>query len=118
MVVKVKSIFSSKPTQPKEPRKKIELQLGKIVKQFDIQVMRLESMVADPEISDSARYIGKQLLQQATRFNEIQLASINQTRLRSLPSSLISVHDFSLWVKHELSNLTEEMYYFSATLQH
>lgn len=116
ILLKVRNIFSSRPDQPREPRKKIELQLGKIVNQFETQISLLGRALEQPDLPESARYVGRQLQQQAIRMQEIQLAKINQVRLRSLPRSLIEVTDFSLWVKHELSNLTEEIYYFLGSI--
>ena len=117
IIVRVKSIFSKKPIQPKEPRKKIQLQIKIIEKEFLNQLKDLETRLEGPGLSDSEKKLGRVLMQNAMRFNELQISNINSNRLQTLPHSLIDLNDFSLYVKHELINLTEEIFHFLSTLE-
>ena len=84
-------------------------------KEFIKQLEALNLVLDVPNLFDSTKKLAKNLLQKAMRFEDLQLEKINQGRLQSLPSSLIGVNDFSLWVKHEMTNLTEEIHHFLAT---
>ncbi|MHA2248767.1 MAG: hypothetical protein ACXAD7_00325 [Candidatus Kariarchaeaceae archaeon] len=112
-----KGLFQKHPPQPREPRKKIELQLKSIHAQFLIQVQLLEPTLERRDLSESTRMVGKQILQSASRFQELQLARINRARLQSLPTSLIDPGDFSIWVIWEMKNLTEEIQYFISSIE-
>lgn len=116
LIVRVKNIFNKKPILPKEPRKKIQLQIKIIEKELKNQVMLLEAVLEDPLLTGSEKKLAKILLQNATRFEELEISNINHNRLQTLPHSLIDINDFALWVKHELLNLTEEIFHFISTL--
>ncbi|MHA2028581.1 MAG: hypothetical protein ACW99A_00400 [Candidatus Kariarchaeaceae archaeon] len=117
LLVRVKSIFEKKTDLPKEPRKKIQLQMKQISREFHVQLSSLELALTNPNMLESAKKVGKSLYQNAHRFEELQLEKINHARMQSLPSSLIDVNDFSIWVKHEMTNITEEIFHFLATLE-
>lgn len=115
-IARVRSIFAGKPELPKEPRKKVQLQMKLISQKFRTQVEALDQALDNPNLYESSKKLGQSLYQNAKRFEELQLVKINQARLQSLPSSLIDVSDFSLWIKHEITNLTEEIFHFLSTI--
>jgi hypothetical protein len=115
--VRAKSIFRKTPPQPKEPRKKIELQLKIQKQQFDEQIQELERVLDRPYLPKHSLMLGRKILQSANRFQELQFVRLNQSRLQALPSSLIDPSDFSLWVIWEMKNLTDEMKQFITSLE-
>lgn len=117
IIARVRSIFRAKQDLPKEPRKKVQLQMRLISKKFKTQLEALDLALDDPNLYPSTKKLGKSLHQNAMRFEELQLEKINHARLQALPSSLIEVNDFSLWVKHELTNITEEIFHFLSTIE-
>ena len=117
IIARVRSIFRPKQDLPKEPRKKVQLQMKLISQKFQTQLEALDQLLDNPDLYESTRKLGQSLYHNASRFEELQLEKINLARLQSLPSSLIEVNDFSLWVKHEMTNLTEEILYFLSTIE-
>ena len=114
---RVRSIFEKKQDLPKEPRRKIQLQMKLISQKFQTQLKALDLALEKTNLYESTRKLGLSLYQNALRFEELQLENINTARLQSLPSSLIDVYDFSLWVKHEMTNLTEEIFHFLTLIE-
>ena len=117
IIARVRSIFQSKQDLPKEPRKKVQLQMKLISQKFQTQLEALDLALDNPNLFASTKKLGQSLHQNAMRFEELQLEKINKARLQALPSSLIEVNDFSLWVKHEMTNLTEEIFHFLSTIE-
>ncbi len=117
LIQRVKNLFAKKTEFPKEPRKKIQLQTKIIYKEFKKQLEALDFAISNPNLYESTRKVAINLQQNAIRFEELQLEKINQGRLQNLPSSLIGINDFSIWVKHEMTNLTEEMHHFLTTIE-
>ncbi|MCE7734258.1 MAG: hypothetical protein GPJ54_05215 [Candidatus Heimdallarchaeota archaeon] len=117
IIARVRSIFRAKQDLPKEPRKKVQLQMKLISQKFKTQLEALDLALDDPNLYPSTKKLGQSLFQNAMRFEELQLEKINYARLQALPSSLIEVSDFSLWVKHEMTNLTEEIFHFLSTIE-
>lgn len=117
LIVRVRSLFEKKSELPKEPRKKVQLQMKLISQKFQTQLDALEQALNNPVLLDSAQRTGRSLYQNALRFQELQLEAINQARMQALPNPLIDVNDFSLWVKHEMTNITEEIFHFLATVE-
>lgn len=117
LVVRVRNLFSKKDLDPKEPRKKIQLQLAQLSQKFQEQKKLLEDFLESSDTSESVRDTGRSLLQEANRIDELQLIRINEVRLASLYSSLIDVNDFSIWLRHELSVITEEIFHFLAGVE-
>ena len=115
--IRAKNIFKKAPPQPKEPRKKIELQLKTHKQQFDEQVQELERVLDRPYLPKPSHMLGKKILQSVYRFQELQFVRLSQSRLQALPSSLIDPSDFSLWVIWEMKNLTDEMKQFISSLE-
>ncbi len=117
LTIRAKSIFRKAPPQPKEPRKKIELQLKVRKQQFDEQIRELERALDRPYLPKHSQMLGRKILQSTNRFQELQFVRLNQSRLQALPSSLIDPSDFSLWVIWEMKNLTDEMKQFVTSLE-
>ena len=117
IIARVRKIFEKKPDLPKEPRKKVQLQMKLIAQKFQTQVEALDQVLDNPNLYGSTKKMGQYLYQNAMRFEELQLEKINVARLQSLPSSLIDVNDFSLWIKHEMTNLTDEIFHFLSIIE-
>ncbi|OLS24969.1 MAG: hypothetical protein HeimC2_20240 [Candidatus Heimdallarchaeota archaeon LC_2] len=116
LLVRVKNLFAKKTEFPKEPRKKIQLQTKIVYTEFIKQLEALDLAISEPNLFDSTKKLAINLRQTALRFEDLQIEKINQGRLQNLSSSLIGVNDFSLWVKHEMINLTEEIHHFLSTI--
>lgn len=117
LVHRVKKLFAKKTEFPREPRKKIQLQTKIIYKEFKKQLEALDFAISNPNLYESTKKVAVNLQQNAMRFEDLQLEKINQGRLQNLPTSLIGVNDFSIWVRHEMTNLTEEIHHFLTTIE-
>lgn len=110
-------LITGEKSRPKQPRKKLQIQFEEIKQQFDTQVELLEQTLKRPDLMTSATKLGKLLLQDVHRFQELHLARINQARLNSIVEPLIHPVDFSLWVIYQMHAYTEEIYHYIKTVE-
>ena len=78
IVARVRSIFAGKQELPKEPRKKVQLQMKLISQKFRTQVEALDQALDKPNLYESSKKLGQGLYQNAKRFEELQLVKINK----------------------------------------
>jgi hypothetical protein len=113
----LQKLITGKETRPKIARKKVQIQFDKTHQQFIQQISLLEARLARPGLSTSSLELGRNLLQEAQRYQELQLSQINQSRLETLPESLLHPVDFSMWVLYHTYSLSEEIYHYLKTCE-